>query len=92
MSATFFCLLNYQLIHSRVIRMIHLKLSDEKSHKFYTLLIQQDLFGKWSLLRQWDKIGTKGQVQIDTFDSYEEARVVQAKLVKEKRRKGYSGV
>ncbi|MDE1465507.1 WGR domain-containing protein [Spartinivicinus poritis] len=72
--------------------MIHLKLSDEKSHKFYTLLIQKDLFGKWSLLRQWGKIGTNGQVQIDTFDSYEEARAVQEKLVKEKRRKGYRGV
>ena len=71
--------------------MIQLKYSDEKSHKFYTLLIQQDLFGKWSLLRQWGKIGTKGQVQIDTFDSYEEACAVQEKLVKEKRRKGYEG-
>ena len=71
--------------------MIQLKYSDEKSHKFYTLLIQQDLFGKWSLLRQWGRMGTKGQTQIDTFDSYEEACAVQDRLVKEKRRKGYIG-
>ena len=74
--------------------MIYLKLSDPKTNtnKYYTLIIQQDLFGQWSLLRQWGRIGTKGQTKINTFDSYDEARVAQGKLVKEKQRKGYKGM
>ncbi|WP_163836748.1 WGR domain-containing protein [Spartinivicinus ruber] len=72
--------------------MIYLKYSDPETntHKFYTLLIQKDLFGDWSLLRQWGRIGTKGQTKIDTFASYEEAQAALSKIKQAKLRKGYS--
>lgn len=72
--------------------MIYLKKTnpDTNENKYYTLLIQQDLFGKWSLVRQWGRLGTKGQTKIDTFDSYEDALAALESLEKEKCRRGYS--
>ncbi|WP_425347730.1 WGR domain-containing protein [Spartinivicinus poritis] len=72
--------------------MIYLKLSDPETntHKFYTLLIQKDLFGNWALLRQWGRIGTKGTIKVDTFDCYEKAHSALESIKKEKLCKGYS--
>ncbi|MCX4027578.1 WGR domain-containing protein [Endozoicomonas sp. SM1973] len=72
--------------------MICLKLSDPETntHKFYTLLIQKDLFGNWALLRQWGRVGTKGAVKVDTFDSYEKALIALERVKHEKLRKGYT--
>ncbi|MCX4030343.1 WGR domain-containing protein [Endozoicomonas sp. SM1973] len=71
--------------------MIYLKLSDPETntHKFYTLLIQKDLFGHWALLRQWGRIGTKGTIKVDTFDCYEKAHAALERIQKQKLRKGY---
>ncbi|WP_353608975.1 WGR domain-containing protein [Labrenzia sp. DG1229] len=36
--------------------------------RFYSMTIQPDLFGGHSLLRNWGRIGSHGQMRIDSFD------------------------
>ncbi|HBH64721.1 MAG TPA: hypothetical protein DEA84_07870, partial [Erwinia persicina] len=57
---------------------------DEKSHKFWTVVQQQQ-----ELHLNWGRVGTQGQSQIKSFDDEEQARNACEKLIKEKTRKGY---
>ena len=57
---------------------------------FYRMVVQRDLFGGASLIREWGRIGTAGRQRIDTF--VDEGRAVSAlmALSQQKRRRGYS--
>jgi predicted DNA-binding WGR domain protein len=37
--------------------------------RFYTLQLAPNLFGAWSLIRIWGRIGTQGRTQLDWHDS-----------------------
>jgi len=41
--------------------------------RFYSLMIERDLFGTVRLVRNWGRIGTKGQEKAEEFDSEDEA-------------------
>jgi predicted DNA-binding WGR domain protein len=59
-------------------------------HRYYALDVQPNLFGGWSLIREWGRVGQPGQVKIDLCDSIEQAtRALQRKL-REKERRGYA--
>lgn len=58
--------------------------------RFYVLALEPTLFGEVALLRTWGRIGTRGQVRIETFDGMAEAYVARAKLERTKLRRGYS--
>jgi len=68
---------------------------DEASGKFrfYTIQVQPDLFGRWSLIREWGRIGSKGgQVNILPFETEKEA-MCNAESHKQKRlSRGYEPV
>lgn len=34
-------------------------------YRYYLLDVQPHLFGEWSLIREWGRIGRPGQVKID---------------------------
>lgn len=57
--------------------------------RFYRLSIQRDLFGRASLLREWGRIGTRGQSMVETHD--DEGRAINAlmRLAAQKQRRGY---
>ncbi|MFZ3585150.1 WGR domain-containing protein [Loktanella sp. DJP18] len=57
--------------------------------RYYRMLVLPNLFGAWTLYREWGRIGQGGQVRMDWFDS--EDLAVGALLVLEaaKRRRGY---
>lgn len=38
-------------------------------HRFYRMEIVRVLFGDWSLVREWGRIGQPGQVRVDWFPS-----------------------
>ncbi|MDI6836323.1 MAG: WGR domain-containing protein [Rhizobiaceae bacterium] len=57
--------------------------------RFYLLSIQPTLFGGISLIRNWGRIGTSGQVKIETYDRPEEAHRAFRRLERVKRRRGY---
>ena len=37
--------------------------------RFYSLMIKRDLFGTVRLVRNWGRIGTKGQELVEMFDT-----------------------
>ncbi|MFK7955972.1 MAG: WGR domain-containing protein [Lysobacterales bacterium] len=51
--------------------------------RFYELLLQEDLLGGWSLVRQWGQLGSRGTLRKDLFPSQDEA---QAALVAQRDR------
>ena len=61
----------------------------ENQFRFYKLYISPTLFGEWSLVREWGRIGSAGTVKIDFFDTEKEAVQKQAQLFEQKQKKGY---
>ena len=57
--------------------------------RFYSLRVLPNLFGEWSLQREWGRIGQAGQVRSLHFPSQEEATCAFLKLEAAKRRRGY---
>lgn len=57
--------------------------------RFYLLSIQPTLFGGVSLVRNWGRIGTSGQVKIVTYDRADDAHRAYRRLERVKRRRGY---
>ncbi|MCT4576392.1 MAG: WGR domain-containing protein [Donghicola sp.] len=57
--------------------------------RFYALSLEPTLFGEVSLVRNWGRIGTCGQVRTETFERPEAASAVFNHLRTLKLRKGY---
>tara|TARA_B100000378_G_scaffold268620_1_gene255918 strand:+ start:521 stop:811 length:291 start_codon:yes stop_codon:yes gene_type:complete len=57
--------------------------------RFYSMSVQPDLFGGVSLVREWGRIGSRGQILLERHD--DEGRAVNAlmKLSATKKRRGY---
>ena len=58
--------------------------------RFYGMRIQTDLFGKWSLVREYGRIGKSGKIRAIPYDSEQEAENAFSKLVAAKQKKGYA--
>lgn len=58
--------------------------------RFYRLDVQPDLFGGWSLVREWGRIGRPGQVRLDPYPSFVAAEAALERLRASKARRGYS--
>lgn len=67
------------------------KHNDEKNqHRFYVLAIDRNLFGGWSVIRRWGRVGNRGGRQkIDLYDDLATAQRVFQKKTREKRKRGY---
>jgi predicted DNA-binding WGR domain protein len=57
--------------------------------RFYSLLIERDLFGTVRLVRNWGRIGTNGQELVEVYDSEDEAGQALEAVVRAKRKRGY---
>lgn len=72
-------------------RLLHLRRIDPACNmrRYYRMAIQRDLFGKASLVREWGRIGSRGQMLVETHA--DEAQAVNAllKLARAKEKKGY---
>lgn len=58
-------------------------------HRFYRMEIAPGLFGDWSLIREWGRIGQSGQIRIDWFSSEAEANDARLFLQMKKVKRGY---
>ena len=57
--------------------------------RFYAIRLERNLFGAWTVIRHWGRIGTHGQQRTDWHETEEAAaRAIQRKL-REKQRRGY---
>ena len=57
--------------------------------RFFSLMIERDLFGTVRLVRNWGRIGTQGREITQVFDDEFEARQALDALARAKRRRGY---
>lgn len=69
----------------------HLRRIDpaQNMRRFYSMSIQPTLFGEASLIRNWGRIGTRGQTMVETFDTPDDAERAFGRLERSKRRRGY---
>jgi predicted DNA-binding WGR domain protein len=57
--------------------------------RFYSLVIERDLFGTIRLGRNWGRIGTNGRELVEVYPTEIEAGEALEALAKAKRRRGY---
>jgi predicted DNA-binding WGR domain protein len=58
--------------------------------RFYQVDIQPTLFGDWTVISQWGRIGTYGRMRQEWFPSLAEAQTAQDRRVARKRGRGYA--
>lgn len=61
-------------------------------NRFYRLDVQPDLFGEWSLVREWGRIGRPGQVRLESFPSAPQAEAALKRVQAAKVSRGYSSI
>jgi predicted DNA-binding WGR domain protein len=71
--------------------MIYLERRDPKKnlYRFYRLSLEKNLFGEWSLMREWGRLGYSGHEKLDLYDTLDAAQEALSKKLQEKRRRGY---
>ena len=57
--------------------------------RFYSLMIERDLFGRVVLVRNWGRIGTNGRELVEEFAGEIEAGQALEAVAQAKRRRGY---
>jgi len=57
--------------------------------RYYTLCVQPNLFGGFSLIRNWGRIGTGGQMRLELFDNEDNAQEAHDRLISSKLKRGY---
>jgi predicted DNA-binding WGR domain protein len=60
--------------------------------RFYRLDIEHDLFGGFLLMKQWGRIGARGCIMAERFESEAPALVALQKQAARKRRRGYGDI
>lgn len=58
--------------------------------RFYSLDIQPTLFGEWAVMKEWGRIGRRGQCRSALFVGLAEAEAAQAHELKRRDRRGYA--
>lgn len=64
----------------------------QNMRRFYRMCLQPDLFGGVTLVREWGRIGSPGQILLNPHDSEAEAQRALARLMTQKERRGYARV
>ena len=57
--------------------------------RYYRLAIEPALFGNIAVVRNWGRIGTRGQERVEFFETEMQALSLFLKILRQKRRKGY---
>jgi predicted DNA-binding WGR domain protein len=61
----------------------------QRMARFYRMAVMPNLFGEWTLYREWGRIGQGGQVRMDWFTNETHAVAALVTLEVAKRRRGY---
>ena len=74
------------IMHHLVLHRIN---PEEGVRRFYSLMIERDLFGRVVLVRNWGRIGTYGCELVEEFAGEIEAGQALEAVAQAKRRRGY---
>ena len=58
--------------------------------KYYQLILQEDLLGGWTLIRQWGRMGARGSSRTQQFPDRESAQSALAEVRDQQQTKGFS--
>jgi len=58
-------------------------------NRYYRMVVHRDLFGGASLIREWRRLGSPGQVQVEHHPDEGQAVDALADIVTAKRKRGY---
>ena len=74
-----------------MIAQTYLERHDSKKNlaRFYRMAVLPNLFGEWTLERQWGRIGQGGQTRMDWYAHEGDAEAALMTLEATKRRRGY---
>lgn len=62
---------------------------DKNMHRFYQIYVAPGIFGDWSLVREWGRVGSPGTVRKEWFDTEDEAINAAQQLSQSKQKGGY---
>ena len=62
---------------------------ERNQHRYYILDLQPHLFGGWSFIREWGRIGQPGQIRVELCGTRDEAERIFGAKLRQKQRKGY---
>lgn len=62
---------------------------ESAARHFYRMELMPGLFGDWSLVREWGRVGQSGQIRVDWFDDEGEAKDARFVIQMEKAKRGY---
>jgi predicted DNA-binding WGR domain protein len=68
---------------------LHRREPEQGVARFYSLMIERDLFGTVRLVRNWGRIGTNGQELVEVYATEIEASQALEAVARAKRRRGY---
>jgi predicted DNA-binding WGR domain protein len=60
---------------------------DKNMHRFYQIYVAPGIFGDWSLVREWGRVGSPGTVRKEWFATEEEA-INAAQILSQSKQKG----
>lgn len=63
--------------------------AEKNMHRFYNLFVIPGVFGDWSLIKEWGRVGSPGTVRKEWFDDIDKAISAATLLANQKRRRGY---
>jgi predicted DNA-binding WGR domain protein len=63
---------------------------DQGGVRFYSLMIERDLFGTIRLVRNWGPVGSNGQEKVEIFPSEAEAARALEDWARAQRQRGYT--
>jgi predicted DNA-binding WGR domain protein len=58
-------------------------------HRFYVVQLAPTLFGEWTLLREWGRIGSPGTVRLMSFERHKDAEQAARRVIKRRLNHGY---
>jgi predicted DNA-binding WGR domain protein len=68
---------------------LHKRDPDQEIARFYSLMIERDLFGIVRLVRNWGRIGSNGQELVEAFANEDDAGKALEAVARAKWRRGY---
>lgn len=61
----------------------------DNQYRFYSIHVEPTLFGEWSVINEWGRIGQSGQTKIKTFANKNRAIRAGQKQIVRKEKRGY---
>ena len=64
--------------------------AEKNLYRFYVVTVTPTLFGEWSLVREYGRIGSPGTVQLTRFEREQEAQQAEHRSIRRRLQHGYS--